>query len=116
MPAGLLVTVPVPLLERDTVSAGKRSKTATTCRSATIFKIQGWVPEQACIQPTNIEPGSGVAVRVTEVPLEYVAEQALFALPQSIPEGLLVTLPVPVPVVRTVVMKGPLSPPNNASR
>jgi hypothetical protein len=46
------------------------------------------------LQPANVEPLAGVAVKVTIVPLLYDAEHAL---PQFIPEGLLVTVPLPVP-------------------
>ena len=47
MPAGLLLTAPVPLPAGLTLSTGNRLKTATTWRSATIFKMHGWAPEQA---------------------------------------------------------------------
>ena len=50
-------------------------------------------------QPANVEPAAGVAVKVTAVPLLKVVEQVL---PQLIPVGLLVTLPVPVPARFTV--------------
>jgi hypothetical protein len=45
-------------------------------------------------QPANVEPEAGVAVNVTAVPLLRVVEQVL---PQLIPAGLLVTVPLPVP-------------------
>ena len=50
-------------------------------------------------QPPNVEPDAGAAVNVTVVPLLSVVEQVL---PQLIPVGLLVTLPVPVPARLTV--------------
>src|SRR5436190_397158 len=58
------------------------------------------VPEQpAPVQPVKSEPVSGVAVSVALVPwskpLEHVA-------PQSIPAGLELTDPVPVPSVETL--------------
>ena len=46
------------------------------------------------LQPANVEPEDGVAVNVTTVPLEYDLEQVE---PQLMPEGELVTVPVPVP-------------------
>ena len=46
------------------------------------------------VQPPKVEPLAGVAVNVTVVPLLYKAEQVL---PQLIPAGLLVTVPLPVP-------------------
>jgi len=50
-------------------------------------------------QPANVEPEADVAVKVTAVPLLSVVEQEL---PQLIPVGLLVTVPVPVPARLTV--------------
>ena len=45
-------------------------------------------------QPANVEPEAAVATRLTFVPLLRLA---VHALPQLIPVGLLVTVPVPVP-------------------
>jgi hypothetical protein len=52
---------------------------------------------QAEQEPAKLEPGAGAAVRVTE--LEKEAEQAEA---QLIPEGLLMTVPEPVPLIVTV--------------
>src|SRR5438270_331526 len=49
------------------------------------------VPVHAPLQPVNLEPGSGVAVRVTEAPLANGAVQTLLAEPHWIQAGLLVT-------------------------
>ena len=46
------------------------------------------------LQPAKVDPVSGAAVKVTRVPLLYVPEQVL---PQLMPAGLLVTVPLPVP-------------------
>ncbi len=54
------------------------------------------------LQPAKVESAAGVAVSVTEVPMLWTPEQ--FA-PQSIPAGLLVTVPLPVPDVFTVRVK-----------
>jgi len=51
------------------------------------------------LQPVNVEPAAGVAVKVTAVPLANVAEQVA---PQEIPAGLLVIVPFPVPARETV--------------
>ena len=47
------------------------------------------------LQPAKVEPEAGVAVKVTTVPLLKFAEQML---PQLMPAGELVTVPLPVPV------------------
>jgi len=54
------------------------------------------VPEQAPPHPAHVDPGSGVAVRVTDVPCTNFDEQLppLFN-PHPIPVGLLTTLPFP---------------------
>jgi len=46
------------------------------------------------LHPVNVDPATGVAVSTTVLPLAKLAEQTA---PQLIPDGLLVTLPVPVP-------------------
>src|SRR5437667_12507198 len=50
------------------------------------------------LQPVKVEPVAGVAVSVTTVPRESLAEQID---PQSIPAGMLVTLPAPDPLLLT---------------
>jgi len=60
------------------------------------------VPEHAPPQPPKVEPGTGEAVKVTEVPLAKFAEQLL---PQSMPAGLLMTLPTPLPARETESVK-----------
>ena len=57
------------------------------------------VPEQSPDQPAKDDPALEAAVRVTEVPEEQDSEQSL---PQLIPAGLLVTVPVPDPAFATV--------------
>ena len=51
------------------------------------------------LQPANVELESGVAVKATVVPLLKDAEHVL---PQLIPDGLLVTVPLPVPLAVTL--------------
>jgi hypothetical protein len=65
------------------------------------------LPEQSPDQPVNVEPELEAAVNVTTVPGLYASEQSVFATSQLIPAGLLVTVPVPVPVFITV--SGPLT-------
>jgi hypothetical protein len=50
------------------------------------------MPAQAPPQLTKTDPNAGFAVRVTAVPLLYGAEHAV---PQLIPGGLEVTVPLP---------------------
>ena len=56
------------------------------------------VPVHAPDHPANVEPEPGEAVSVTDVPL---AKLALHVVPQMIPDGLLVIVPVPLPVLCT---------------
>ena len=57
--------------------------------------------EQSPAQPEKIEPESGTAVRVKDVLKGYGSEQSK---PQLMPDGLLVTVPLPVPdLVRETV-------------
>ena len=58
------------------------------------------VPVQAPDQAVKSELASGFAVSVTDVPL---ANFALHAEPQLIPDGLLVTVPPPIPAFWTVI-------------
>lgn len=57
------------------------------------------VPEHPPLHPVKLLPDAGAAVRVTVVPEVYCAEQVV---PQLMPDGLLVTVPLPVPVSVTV--------------
>ena len=58
------------------------------------------VPEQPPpLQPVKVEPAVGVAVKVTALPLANGAEHVA---PQEMPTGLLVTVPLPAPVLETV--------------
>jgi hypothetical protein len=61
--------------------------------------VQAPVPLQAPDQLANVDPVPGVAVSVTGVPM---AKLALHVVPQLMPEGLLVMVPVPVPASTTV--------------
>jgi len=79
---------------------GGRLNVAVTLLLLFIAKVQvEEVPEQAPDQPAKTEPEAAVAVKVTEVP---VVKEALQVVPQLIPEGLLVTVPEPVPAFETV--------------
>lgn len=103
MPAGLLVTVPTPAPAGVTVRVnvfGGAVKFAVTVWSAFIVTVHAPAPLQPPpLQPLNVEPPVGAAVRVTVLALGKSAAQVA---PQEIPLGLLVTVPVPVPDLLTV--------------
>jgi len=101
MPAGELVTVPLPVPVRLTLSVlWLEVKVAVTLRVAFIVTLQVFPEtESQPLQVEKFEFTSALAVKVTIVPLEYVAEQVA---PQLMPAGELVTLPVPVPLRITV--------------
>ena len=60
------------------------------------FIVTAPVVQPVPLQPAKVEPAAGVAVKLTIVPLLYDAEQLL---PQLMPVGLLVTVPLPVPLL-----------------
>ena len=101
MPAGALVTVPLPAPAFVTVSAKDDCmKVAVTEVAALIVTVQVPVPEHPPpLQPVNVEPAAAAAVSVTDVPLVKEAEHVA---PQEIPAGLLVTVPLPAPALETV--------------
>jgi hypothetical protein len=98
IPAGVLVTVPVPLPDSVTVNvsllATDAAKVAVAERLPLTVTVQVPVPLHAPDHPVNVELAAGVAVRVTLVPSLKLALQVV---PQLMPDGLLVTVPVPVP-------------------
>ena len=74
------------------------AKFASTVCVRVIETTHGAVPEQDPLHPTNVDVLSGVAVSVTGVPTEKVAEHLE---PHSIPCGALFTTPRPAPVFVT---------------
>jgi hypothetical protein len=98
MPDGLLVTVPfpVPLLCTVSCTGGGVAVLNVAVTEVLAVKVTAHapVPVQAPDHPPKVEPELGVAVSVTDVPL---AKLALHVCPQLTPEGLLVTVPAPVP-------------------
>ena len=76
---------------------------AVTDSAALIVTVQTPTPEQpAPLHPANVVPLFGVAVSVTCAP---VVNDAAHVLGHSIPEGLLLTVPLPVPAGVTVSAK-----------
>src|SRR5437016_2584324 len=101
IPAGALVTVPLPVPAGVTVRVKVCSvKVAVTVVAPETVTTHVPVPEHPPpLQPVKVEPAAGVAVSVTAVPLVKLAEQVT---PQLIPTGALVTVPLPVPALLTV--------------
>src|SRR3954452_20058298 len=103
IPAGLEVTLPLPAPALVTVSVwvegGVGAKVALTVLAASMVTVQLPVPLQAPPQPVKVEPAAGVAVNETMLP---AAKEALQVLPQLIPAGLEVTVPLPEPALVTV--------------
>jgi hypothetical protein len=99
----LLVTVPVPVPRRLTLKTAvpwTRLKVAVTFSLALSETVQvGLLLQPPPVQPTKFEFAPAVAVSVTEVPGSKLALQVC---PQLMPEGLLTTLPWPVPFRATV--------------
>jgi hypothetical protein len=103
MPAGLLVTCPAPVPFSAIVKvAGTAVKLAVTFSAALIVTAQTPVPLHAPLHPAKVEPSAGVAVSITWVPDWKLALQME---PQLIPDGVLVTVPEPVPVEATERLK-----------
>src|SRR5438445_771771 len=103
MPAGALVTAPLPVPALLTVSVKVGVKVAVTVVAAEMVTVQVPVPEQPPpVQPAKVEPAAGAAVSVTVVPLAKLAAQVAL---QSMPAGELVTVPLPVPAGATVRVK-----------
>lgn len=97
IPAGLLVTVPPPLPARLTVSTGATATAKFAVNVWLLSKVmtQAPVPVQIPLHPMKTEPAAGVAVSVI---LDPEGKSALQVFPQLMPEGMLVTVPEPLPV------------------
>jgi hypothetical protein len=100
MPLGVEATVPLPVPALVTVTEKLWSaKFAVTLRAALIDTVQLAVPVQAPLHPANLDPVAGVAVRVT---LEPPLKLALHVVPQLMPAGFVLTLPLPRPALVTL--------------
>ena len=64
--------------------------------------LQVLLPPPPPFQPSKVSPVAGVAVNVTTVPSAKLKVQTA---PQLIPAGLLVTVPLPLPVLLTVKVR-----------
>ena len=115
IPAGSLVTVPVPLPPFETVSVrgeGGAVNVAVTAWFTLIVRVHAPVPVQSPDQPTKVCPATGVAVRMTTVPALKLAEHVV---PQSIPGGVLVTAPLPLPALETRSVRCSVEGPENVA-
>src|SRR5204862_2389394 len=104
MPAGALVTVPLPVPALVTGSAKVgRPEVAVTVVAAETETTHDPVPEHPPpLQPPKVEPAAGVAVSVTAVPLAKLAGQGARL---DMRHGELATVPLPVPTSLTVSAK-----------
>jgi hypothetical protein len=102
MPAGVESTEPLPLPVLLTVSENcLRVNVAVTCCTVSVVTMQVPVPVHAPLQPVNVESAAAVAVSVTIVP---GANIWLHVVPQSMPAGLDVTEPLPLPSLVTTTL------------
>ncbi len=96
MPAGLLVTVPLPVPTLFTVSVcPKVAVTVVLLVILTVHVVPATLVQP--LQPINTEPALAAGVRSTDV-LKFAVQ----VTPQLMPAGVLVTVPTPVPVLFTV--------------
>src|SRR5436190_1720643 len=110
-PAAPRVTVaaPAPALVSVRVKDCTANVAVTEVAAFTVT-MQVPEPEQPPpLQPVKVELASGVAVKVTAVP---VANGAAHVAPQAMPAGLLATVPAPAPALVSVRVKD--CPPNAA--
>jgi hypothetical protein len=98
MPLGLEVTNPEPLPASVTTSEYSSAKLAVTVWFALSVTVHVPVPVQAPVHPTNVELIPGAAVNVIVEPDAYSSVQSV---PQSMPEGADVIVPVPLPLAAT---------------
>jgi hypothetical protein len=122
IPAGVLVTIPVPApakvtdMVKDVVTAA--AKVAVTELAALRVMLQAALPVHAPLQPEKALLVPGVSLSVTWV---FCGKFAEHVAGQLIPAGVLVTVPVPVPakvtdMVTVAVGGGPATTPRQPAR
>lgn len=96
-------TEPVRVPFFVTVNVSREAKVAVTVFAASIATVQvvAVTGVQFTDQPRKTEPDAGVAVSVTLVP---TANDLEHVLPQEIPVGFEVTVPVPLPTELFVIV------------
>jgi hypothetical protein len=122
IPAGELVTLPVPpswtfvtvsVNVPDEGGGGGGGSADVLKAAVTVMLLLIWTEQEPVpvqlppLQPANADPAAGTAVSVTVVPPENDREQVV---PQLMPLGLLVTVPLPVPFLVTCSVNVPPLP------
>src|SRR6185295_16304747 len=103
MPAGELTAIPEPVPVTATVSLAP-VKVAVTARvvELSVTTHGPVVLVQPPLHPEKVTPGSGVAASVTMLPSGNTCEHAPGSVGHEIPDGTLVTVPLPPPASVTV--------------
>ena len=97
------VMMPAALAPVVATMKGAVANVAVTLIAALMLNVQILFPVHSPLQPVKVDPEAGVAVSVTLLPM---LKEALQVPPQLMPAGLLVTVPLPVPVRVTMMMLG----------
>jgi phage tail protein X len=118
IPAGLLLTVPVPAPAKVTDRVTVAAKVAVTEPAALRVTLQAALPVHAPLQPEKALLFPGVSLSVTWL---FCGKFAEHVVGQLIPAGVLVTVPDPVPakvtdMVTVVVGGGPATTPRQPAR
>jgi hypothetical protein len=94
IPPTLLVIVPVPVPERDTFNPYEMSLNEAEQDLLAFIVTEPSRQSAWPLQPVKVDPVAGIACKLTTVPVVKLAEHVL---PQSIPAGELMILPLPLP-------------------
>jgi hypothetical protein len=97
--------LPDPLPRAVTVSVCSLTNVAVTFFAPPTVTEQV-APVQSPLNPENMLPAAGVGVSVTDVPMAKLVEQDV---PQAIPDGVEVTVPLPLPAIETTTGKSGVS-------
>ena len=94
-PSTVLLPVPLIRVSLPDVAPPASPKDAVTFFAALMVTTQVLVPVQSPLQPVNVLPAAAIALSVTDAPLAI----SVLHVPtrHTTPDGLLVTIPEPVP-------------------
>jgi hypothetical protein len=105
----VIVTLVPPLsgpVLGDSAVTAIRVKLAVTTWAWLIVTVQVPVPEHpAALQPAKLDPAAAEAFSVTVLPPAKLAEHRLAFEPHTMPAGVLVTSPAPLPIAATPSVK-----------